>query len=85
MTSHLGPHVASADSKSGEKFRVMPTISVYEDNVKSDIGAVLMNYGSKQGLVRSFDELCFDFGLELDEVTSEYEMFKKERGMSDLN
>lgn len=59
----------------------MPTISVYEDNVKADIGDVLLNYGSKQGLVKSFDEMCFDFGLELDEVTSEYEMFKKERGM----
>ena len=59
----------------------MPTISVYEDNVKADLGEVLLNYGSKQGLVRSFDELCFNFGLELDEVTSEYEMCKKERGM----
>ena len=59
----------------------MPTISVYEDNVKADIGEVLLSYGSKQGLVKSFDELCFNFGLELDEVTSEYEMFKKERGM----
>lgn len=59
----------------------MPTISVYEDNVIADIGDVLLNYGSKKGLVKSFDELCFDFGLELDEVTSEYEMFKKERGM----
>jgi hypothetical protein len=58
----------------------MPTISVYEDNVKADIGDALKNYGSKQDLVKSFDELCFNFGLELDEVTSEYEMFKKERG-----
>ena len=27
-----------------------------------------------------FNDLCFQFGLELDEVTSEYEMYKKERG-----
>jgi hypothetical protein len=59
----------------------MPTISVYEDDVKAELGDILLNYGSKQDLVKSFDELCFNFGLELDEVTSEYEMFKKERGM----
>ena len=60
----------------------MPTISVFEANVVEDLGDVLLNYGSKQGLVKSFDELCFNFGLELDEVTSEYDMCKKERGMS---
>lgn len=62
----------------------MPTISIYEDDVKAELGDILLNYGSKQGLVKSFDELCFNFGLELDEVTSEYEMFKKERGMSNF-
>jgi phenylalanyl-tRNA synthetase beta chain len=58
----------------------MPTVSIYEDDVKAELGDVLKNYGSKQNMVKSFDELCFNFGLELDEVTSEYEMFKKERG-----
>ena len=58
----------------------MPTVSIYEDDVKAELGEVLSNYGSKKNLVKSFDELCFNFGLELDEVTSEYEMFKKERG-----
>jgi phenylalanyl-tRNA synthetase beta chain len=58
----------------------MPTVSIYEDDVTAELGEVLANYGSKQNLVKSFDELCFSFGLELDEVTSEYEMFKKERG-----
>jgi phenylalanyl-tRNA synthetase beta chain len=28
----------------------------------------------------SFDALCFEFGLELDDVTSDYEIAKKERG-----
>lgn len=28
----------------------------------------------------SFDELCFEFGLELDDVTSQKEMVEKERG-----
>jgi hypothetical protein len=59
----------------------MPTISIYEEDVKAELGDILKNYGSRQDLVKSFDELCFNFGLELDEVTSEYEMFKKERGM----
>lgn len=59
----------------------MPTVSIYEENVKAELGAELRNYGSKQDMVKSFDELCFNFGLELDEVTSEFEMFKKERGM----
>ena len=58
----------------------MPTVSIYEDDVKAELGETLKNYGSKKSLVKSFDELCFNFGLELDEVTSEYEMFKKERG-----
>ena len=59
----------------------MPTVSIYEENVKAELGRELLEYGSKQDLEKSFDELCFNFGLELDEVTSEYEMFKKERGM----
>ena len=58
----------------------MPTVSIYEDDVTAELGQVLKEYGSKQNLVKSFDELCFNFGLELDEVTSEYEMFRKERG-----
>ena len=29
---------------------------------------------------KSFADLCFDFGLELDEITSEKEMAAKERG-----
>ena len=58
----------------------MPTVSIYEDDVKAELGSILEGYGSKKSLVKSFDELCFNFGLELDEVTSEFEMFKKERG-----
>uniref|UniRef100_A0A8C0DDQ1 Phenylalanine--tRNA ligase beta subunit B1 domain-containing protein n=1 Tax=Balaenoptera musculus TaxID=9771 RepID=A0A8C0DDQ1_BALMU len=28
-----------------------------------------------------FDELCFEFGLELDEITSEKEILSKEQGL----
>ncbi len=59
----------------------MPTVSIYEADVQAALGDVLSTYGSSESLEKSFDELCFNFGLELDEVTSEYEMFKKERGM----
>jgi len=52
----------------------MPIVSVFEDVLKEAL----------QGKVdvdeKSFAELCFDFGLELDEVTSEKEMAAKERG-----
>ena len=59
----------------------MPTVSIYEADVRAALGDVLNTYGTAKSLEKSFDELCFNFGLELDEVTSEYEMFKKERGM----
>lgn len=50
----------------------MPTVSVFEDSLKAALGDWVTE--------ESFDELCFEFGLELDEVTNDYEMVKKERG-----
>merc|ERR1719453_2108627 len=50
----------------------MPTVSVFEDSLKAALGDWLNE--------EKFDELCFEFGLELDEVTNDYEMVKKERG-----
>lgn len=52
----------------------MPIVSVFEDVLKEALA------GSVDIDEKSFATLCFDFGLELDEVTSEKEMAVKERG-----
>jgi len=58
----------------GSGCRRMPIASVFEDSLKEALsGAFDVNEAS-------FATLCFDFGLELDEVTSEQEMAEKERG-----
>lgn len=54
----------------------MPIASVFEDALKEALK------GSFEVNEESFADLCFDFGLELDEVTSEAEMAAKERGES---
>ena len=50
----------------------MPTISVNRDNLFKLLG--------RKYTEDEFDELCFDYGLELDEVTSEKEEILKEQG-----
>lgn len=50
----------------------MPTINVQKDLLMQQLGT---NYTDDQ-----FDQLCFDFGIELDEITSEKKMAMKERG-----
>lgn len=50
----------------------MPTISLNRDHLFSILG--------KTYTEEEFNDLCFDFGLELDEVTSEKEMMMKEVG-----
>ena len=50
----------------------MPTVGLYEDEIRAALGHEMNE--------SKFTDLCFQFGLELDEVTSEYEMYKKERG-----
>ncbi|CAD7677268.1 unnamed protein product [Nyctereutes procyonoides] len=50
----------------------MPTVSVKRDLLFQAPG---QNYTNEE-----FDELCFEFGLELDEITSEKEIISKEQG-----
>lgn len=50
----------------------MPTISVNKKQLFDLLGK---NYTNED-----FDELCFEFGVELDEDTTEEASFKKRRG-----
>uniref|UniRef100_A0ABM5G349 Phenylalanine--tRNA ligase beta subunit n=1 Tax=Pogona vitticeps TaxID=103695 RepID=A0ABM5G349_9SAUR len=50
----------------------MPTISVKRDLLFQALGR---SYTDEE-----FDELCFEFGLELDEITSEKDIISKEKG-----
>lgn len=50
----------------------MPTVGLLRDELCEALG--------KQYSEEEFDELCFEFGLELDEVTSEKEELTKEQG-----
>ncbi|CAI5775559.1 phenylalanine--tRNA ligase beta subunit [Podarcis lilfordi] len=50
----------------------MPTVSVKRDLLFQALGR---SYTDEE-----FDELCFEFGLELDEITSEKEIISKEKG-----
>ncbi|XP_053201529.1 phenylalanine--tRNA ligase beta subunit-like [Panonychus citri] len=50
----------------------MPTISVNREHLHKTLGQV---YTEDQ-----FNDLCFEFGLELDEITSEREIIAKEKG-----
>ena len=50
----------------------MPTVSVYRDQLCEALGKT---YSEEE-----FDELCFEYGIELDEVTSEKEQIEKEQG-----
>uniref|UniRef100_A0A3Q2ZVE0 Phenylalanine--tRNA ligase beta subunit n=1 Tax=Kryptolebias marmoratus TaxID=37003 RepID=A0A3Q2ZVE0_KRYMA len=52
----------------------MPTVGVKRDILFSALGRA---YSDEE-----FDELCFEFGLELDEITSEKEIISKEQGDS---
>lgn len=51
----------------------MPTVSVFHDSLQAALAPFEVTE-------KSFDALCFEFGLELDDVTSEYEIAAKERG-----
>lgn len=50
----------------------MPTVSVDKEHFFGAIGEPKMT-------IEAFEELCFEFGVELDEVTSEREMASKEQ------
>lgn len=49
----------------------MPIVSIYEDVLKKSLGDMTEE---------KFEELCFEFGLELDDVTSDYDIAVRERG-----
>jgi len=51
----------------------MPTVSVKRDELFKALGKTYTD--------EEFDELCFEYGLELDEVTSEKEQMEKEKGV----
>jgi phenylalanyl-tRNA synthetase beta chain len=51
----------------------MPTVSVFQDCLAQALAPFEVTE-------ESFDELCFEFGLELDDVTSDYKMALKEKG-----
>jgi phenylalanyl-tRNA synthetase beta chain len=55
----------------------MPTIKVVKLDLFEQIGRTYTDEG--------FDELCFQFGIELDEVTSEAVMQRKEKGDRDAS
>lgn len=50
----------------------MPTVSVYKEQLFSAIG--------KKFTDEEFDQLCFDFGVELDDITSDKEMVMRDKG-----
>lgn len=50
----------------------MPTVAVDKERLFASLGMPDMS-------IEQFDELCFDFGVELDDVTSEREMVAKEQ------
>jgi len=50
----------------------MPVVSLKRDALFAALGRSFTE--------DEFNDLCFDFGLELDEVTSEKEMISKEQG-----
>ena len=52
----------------------MPTITVNRDALFKALGRTFTD--------EEFDDLCFEFGIELDEVTSEKEMFEAEQKKS---
>lgn len=69
----------------------MPTIHVNRARLYRELGRELCTQGRPvrlQPLTRptfsvadeQFDELCFEFGIELDEVTSERQLVAKEQG-----
>ena len=55
----------------------MPTIIVNRDALFKAIGQSFSD--------EEFDNLCFEFGIELDEVTSESEIYKNEQKKEDIN
>ncbi|KAN0004290.1 hypothetical protein ACTFIZ_010442 [Dictyostelium cf. discoideum] len=58
----------------------MPKVNINRDSLYKALG-----FDSKTYTQEQFEDLCFAFGVELDEVTSEREMKKNETGVEDLS
>lgn len=63
-----GPYTAKKEA--------MPTVGVYRDDLFARLG--------KTYTQEEFELLCFEFGIELDDVTSEREMKAKEQVLASL-
>ncbi|KAJ3218136.1 phenylalanine--tRNA ligase subunit beta [Dinochytrium kinnereticum] len=57
----------------------MPTVNVDRDNLFKSLGRSFSNADASSATAE-FEELCFEFGIELEEETSEQEMVAKEVG-----
>ena len=68
-----GKATCGAQKRSG----TMPTLGVNRDDLFNALGQVYTEH--------EFDELCFEFGIELDEVTSEANELEKQSKVSRLN
>ena len=55
----------------------MPTVGIHADELCRELN---MDYSDPQKAEKEFEELCFAYGLELDEVTSKRIMEEKEKG-----
>ncbi|CAH1431428.1 unnamed protein product [Lactuca virosa] len=53
----------------------MPTVSVGRDLLFEALGCTYTQ--------NEFEELCFDFGIELDDVTTEKEIIRKEKHLKE--
>lgn len=54
----------------------MPTLGLYADEICRELDIDFSNAGNAE---KEFFDLCFQFGLELDEVTSQREAMEKEK------
>lgn len=60
----------------------MPTVGVYADSLCKRL-KIDYDANNTDPAEKIFDELCFQYGLELDEVTNDFEAWGKERGVDD--
>uniref|UniRef100_A0A8B9FD66 Phenylalanine--tRNA ligase beta subunit n=1 Tax=Amazona collaria TaxID=241587 RepID=A0A8B9FD66_9PSIT len=67
-----GPGVQWRRRGAGERRAAMPTVSVKRDLLFQALGRIYTD--------EEFNELCFEFGLELDEITTEKDIISKEKG-----
>ena len=69
----MRPPIDRTSTPAPPVFATMPTVSVGRDALFSALGRVYTE--------AEFEDLCFDFGIELDDVTTERQMERKELGI----